>query len=162
MKTFTEIQRFNQPWLKVLLLIVLLPVFLPVILNWQDKEALESITWIAVGTATFSFLLMYFLIFVLRLKTVIDSKGIHYQFIPFMRSPKSYFWRDIRECYVTKYNPLRDFGGWGYRMSFKKGKAVNIRGNMGIQLILNDGKKVLIGTQKTNEAETAITHFYKG
>ena len=32
-----------------------------------------------------------------------------------------------------------------------KGKAFNIKGNMGLQLQFKDGKKLLIGTQKEEE-----------
>jgi hypothetical protein len=50
---------------------------------------------------------------------------------------------------VRSYNPLREFGGWGYRSwGGKKGNAWNISGNQGLQLQFKSGKELLIGTQQ--------------
>jgi hypothetical protein len=37
-----------------------------------------------------------------------------------------------------------------------KGKAYNVSGNQGIQLVFKDGNSLLIGTQKPNEASAAL------
>jgi len=39
---------------------------------------------------------------------------------------------------------------------FGKGRALNMSGNMGLQLELKDGKKLLIGTQKFEELEQLL------
>ncbi|MGK0329715.1 MAG: hypothetical protein ACJAXF_003214, partial [Polaribacter sp.] len=61
------------------------------------------------------------------------------------------------------YLPISEFGGWGLRggFFFNKGKekAVNISGNIGIQLILKSGKKLLIGTQKESEAKSVLETY---
>jgi hypothetical protein len=50
---------------------------------------------------------------------------------------------------------LREYGGWGVR-GFGSNRAYNMRGDQGVQLDLVDGSRVLIGTQRPGELETAI------
>ena len=65
-------------------------------------------------------------------------------------------------CHAITYNPIMDFGGWGYRVSWKgKGTALNVKGNKGIELILKNGKKITIGTQKPEEAMHAINSYFQ-
>ncbi|MCQ0110186.1 hypothetical protein JGC31_01235 [Zhouia sp. CL16] len=64
-------------------------------------------------------------------------------------------------CKVIKYNPIKDYGGYGWRIGFRgKGKALNIRGNKGIQIIYKNNKKLLIGTQKPELADKTITTYF--
>lgn len=101
------------------------------------------------------------LFFLLQLNTEIDERGIHYKFLPFHLNNKTIPWNEIKECYVRTYRPLMEYGGWGYRISIQNGKAYNVSGNKGIQLILKSGKKILIGTQKESEAMVVITKYQK-
>jgi len=61
------------------------------------------------------------------------------------------------------YYPISEFGGWGLRggFFFNKGKekAVNVSGDIGIQLIFKNGKKLLIGTQKKEEAKRVLETY---
>lgn len=45
-------------------------------------------------------------------------------------------------------NIERDYGGWGIRYG-RKGKAFNVFGSRGLQLEFTNGKRLLIGSQKT-------------
>jgi len=51
---------------------------------------------------------------------------------------------------------MREFGGWGIRTSGDGGRAYNAYGNMGVQLVLTDGKRVLVGTQRAEELLAAL------
>lgn len=63
----------------------------------------------------------------------------------------------MKKVYVRKYLPLREYGGWGLRWGiFGSGTAYNISGNMGIQLVLQNGKKILVGTQKAEECRRIL------
>jgi hypothetical protein len=64
------------------------------------------------------------------------------------------------KCYVRKYKPLAEFGGWGLRFGVS-GKAYNISGNKGLQLELTNNKKLLIGTQKPEELSEALNKIGK-
>ena len=62
-----------------------------------------------------------------------------------------------------------NFGIWrmGFRGLFRskllrigeKGKAYNVRGRYGIQLELINGSKILIGTQKTEQAKEVVRNY---
>ena len=111
--------------------------------------------------------LVTILIFSLKLKTRIDENGITYQFSPFHVKAKNVPWESLNKCVVRKYSPILEYGGWGYRGIMrskmfgvgKNGRAYNIKGNIGIQMELRDGTKILIGTQKINQAKEVIKNY---
>ena len=96
--------------------------------------------------------LISFLLLSIRLETRIQTNGIYVRLFPLQRTFKQYPWEQLSQVFIKKYQPLREFGGWGIRGSGKN-RALSISGNKGIQLVLHNGSKLLIGTQK--EAEVA-------
>jgi hypothetical protein len=91
-----------------------------------------------------------------RLKIALDHEALTYSYFPFERSTKTLTKNDLKEIEVRKYRPLMEYGGWGYRRSWRNGKALNIKGKWGLQLVRQDGKKILIGTQKPKELASAV------
>jgi hypothetical protein len=60
------------------------------------------------------------------------------------------------QTYEAKtYRPLREYGGWGIRYG-AAGKAYNVSGNLGVQLSLLSGRKIMLGSQKPEELVLAI------
>jgi len=53
---------------------------------------------------------------------------------------------EVRAAKPVEYDPVQDFGGYGFR-SGQRGRAYIARGNRGVELELEDGKKVVIGSQ---------------
>ena len=102
-------------------------------------------------------------IFLFKLTTRVDEKGIHYKFFPFHRKHRTIHWNEISEAYIRKYDPISEYGGWGIKggklWNKSKGTAVNVSGDVGIQLELKNGKKLLIGTQKRDEAERVLAMY---
>jgi len=157
MKVFIENQRFNQWWLYLILAIPVISLIIPFILKTEETLSRNNILEIVIP---FLFLtIIYAFIFSIQLKTRIDEKGVYYQFFPFNRKLKLILWEEIEKCYCRTYKPLLEYGGWGYRMTIRKGKALNIKGNIGIQIIFKNGKKLLLGTQKQNEAKMVIETY---
>ena len=159
MKVFNEEQQFRQLWLMVLLgFSLLVPVGL--IINEYIKDNTSMTTNEFLGSLI-GIIASVLLIFIFKLSTRIDEKGIHYQFFPFHFSMKTLLWSEITKAEVRTYDPIGEYGGWGLRYSFnkKKGNAVNVSGNIGIQLTLKNGKKLLIGTQK-KEAVSRVLKTY--
>ena len=161
MKIFKEEQRFTQLWLIVLLAVSLL---IPVLLIIQEYSKVNT----NMTTNQFVFALVGILasgliIFIFKLTTRIDEKGIHYQFFPFHWKLKLISWSKISKAYVKTYDPIGEYGGWGLKGGLLwnkyKGKAINISGDIGIQLELKTGKKLLIGTQKENEAKSVLKTY---
>ena len=159
MKVFNEEQQFRQLWLMVLLgFSLLVPVGL--IINEYIKDNTSMTTNEFLGSLI-GIIASVLLIFIFKLSTRIDEKGIHYQFFPFHFSMKTLLWSEITKAEVRTYDPIGEYGGWGLRYSFnkKKGNAVNVSGDIGIQLTLKNGKKLLIGTQK-KEAVSRVLKTY--
>lgn len=163
MKVFIEEQRFTQSW--IIMLLVISSIF-PIAL--VAKEIIESkgedmnaiITMVIVlVTLTLSF----WLVLSLKLKTRIDENGIYYRFIPFHFSDRFIAWNEIKEVYVRKYDAFSEYGGWGMRTlklwNKEKGIAYNVSGDKGIQLILRNEKKILIGTRKKHLVDRVLATY---
>lgn len=161
MKVFKEEQRFTQLWL-IVLMAVSLTVPLGIMIQEYSKEN-TSMT-----TNQFVFCLLGILastlfIFSFQLTTRIDENGIHYKFFPFHRKFRMIVWSDISKVSVRTYDPIGEYGGWGLKggslWNKSKGKAINVSGDIGIQLELKTGKKLLIGTQKQSEVKSVLKNY---
>ncbi|MCB0283353.1 MAG: hypothetical protein KDF60_12285 [Calditrichaeota bacterium] len=148
---FFEQQRFNQWWLKAILISInVLPIYALYYQLVLDKpfgnNPLSSVGWIIIGLATLAFTYFFFS---QKLETKIKNDGIYVRFFPFNMQFRHLDWNSISKMFVRKYKPIAEFGGWGIRYSITgKGKALNISGNWGLQIIFKDDKKLLIGTQQ--------------
>jgi hypothetical protein len=150
---FYEMQKFRQWWIWLLLILIgslfILAFFIQVI-NGQDFGNNPMSDWgIITGCILYSFFIWFFVI--LKLETTIHPAGIGYRFFPFHRKVRSICWEEIQNIYVRQYSPLGEFGGWGLR-----GGAYNVSGNMGIQIEFKNGKTLLLGTRKPEQARNAI------
>ena len=96
---------------------------------------------------------------VMRLQVSIDNSAIYYRFPPFIRVEKILTNLDIRTINVRKYRPIWEYGGYGFRVRFRSGKALNIAGKYGLQLVLSNGKRLLLGTQKPQELKQALVRL---
>jgi hypothetical protein len=61
----------------------------------------------------------------------------------------------VRAARVVEYDPVRDFGGYGFRAG-TRGLAYIASGNRGVELELRDGRKILIGSQDPEELAMQI------
>lgn len=154
---FSEKQRFTQPWIWVLL-IGLNVLFLYGIVQqlifkipFGNNPAPDGLL------VTFAFIPIAITWLFLRfeLTTEITKEAIFFQLKPFQSKKEKIEWTAIEKAYLRTYSPLKEYGGWGYRLS-SKGKAYNVRGNQGLQLELKNGKKILIGTQKAADLERVL------
>jgi hypothetical protein len=153
MRIFKEEQRFTQNWLLVLITIsIIVPIIL--IVNEFSKENSNM----SMNEFIFSIVLIPLCIapiFFFKLKTRIDETGIHYQFFPFHFSTKTIPWLEIKSVNTRKYYAITEYGGWGLKSGFlsrkSKGIAYTVSGDQGIQLVMKNGEKILIGTNKEND-----------
>ncbi|MDB5232464.1 MAG: hypothetical protein JWN76_3269 [Chitinophagaceae bacterium] len=158
-KLFSERQHFKQIWLWVLLISInalfiyglVRQVFLEQ--TFGDKPMSNRLLILLTSGALLLTLLFVFL----RLDTVIQKDGVYYRFLPFQLTYKKISWDRISKSFVRQYNPIAEYGGWGIRIGiFGKGKAFNVSGNKGLQLVYDDGKKILLGTQRPEEIEQVL------
>lgn len=97
----------------------------------------------------------------LKLETMIDKTGIYVRFLPFQQKYKTFKWKSVESYNVRTYNPIVEFGGWGYRIAGRRKRAYNMYGKMGLSLLFRDGSKVLIGTQKPEELDEYLSELSK-
>jgi len=168
MKVFTETQRFNQWWLIILVVVVSAILIYSFVIEYQDAgDNFNNERFISMTISGSLFLIVFLIIFSLRLKIKIDENGISYQFSPIHLKPRIIEWSELSKCYVRKYSPISEYGGWGIRgvqrkgfWDFRKrGMAYNVKGDMGIQLMFKDEGKLLIGTQHPEKAEMVIKNY---
>ncbi|HTD22425.1 MAG TPA: hypothetical protein VK738_07210 [Terriglobales bacterium] len=98
-------------------------------------------------------LLTVWLVFACRLMVVVDRNGIRLKFSPFWQ--RSIPLTEIREVFTRDSSPILDYGGYGVRLG-RKGWAYVISGRSGVQLKLNSGLPVFIGSQHASELAAAI------
>ncbi len=125
----------------------------------SNKELIVFNTCIILFIALFD----YFLLHSMYLEIKIDSSGIHYRYPPMINKWKTLQKEEIEYWEVGKYYPLRDYGGWGYRISFrrKKGKALNVYGNKGLTLQLKNGKTLVLGTRQQEKLKAAMDKLFQ-
>jgi hypothetical protein len=103
------------------------------------------------------------LLWAAKLETEVRSEALYVHLFPFHIRYRKITPGDLNECYARTYRPLIEYGGWGIRCGFGgRGRAYNMSGNQGVQLIMNDGRKLLIGTQRPDELAGAIGSMTQG
>jgi heme/copper-type cytochrome/quinol oxidase subunit 4 len=161
MRIFKEEQRFNQTWIIVLMVIsTIMPLAILLHTHINNPESFSVLEFVI---AILIIILASSMIFFLKMNTRIDDKGIHYKFFPFHLKYKLIKWEEISEAYVRQYDAITEYGGWGLKGGalWKKsnGKAINVSGDIGIQLTLKNGKKLLLGTQKSEDAKRILDTY---
>ena len=127
----------------------------------MDADPSDTGAFWAVFSGLIITLAVSLFIFSIRLISRIDEVGIHANFQPFNMARKHFKWEEIARVEIVDYSPLREYGGWGYRISFNGSTALNIRGNKGIKIFSQNGKQFLIGTQRPEDAQKAIESYFK-
>ena len=160
---FREVQRFSQPWLWVIILVITGVTWWAVIqqlLMGKPFGTSPGPNWLVMvflGVLGFGF--PWFFI-VLRLETGIGEEGVYARFFPFHLSPKVFKWDEIAAVEAVTYRPILDYGGWGIRYG-RKGRAYNVKGNRGIYITFMNGKRLMIGSQ-VPEKMLEIAASYSG
>jgi len=154
---FKEEQQFRQWWYIMLVMVSVIPSMLFCVyalyqqvvngIQIGDSPAPNAVLaglFIGLCVLLWSF-------FVMKLEIWIDEIGIHFRFFPLIFKPKVISKNEIQRYEIRRYSPIFDYGGWGIRRGFgrKWQKAYNVSGNIGLQLYLTSGKKVLFGTQRS-------------
>jgi hypothetical protein len=170
---YTEVQRFNQLWLKLLMGAAWIASMVPFFIGiheqmirgnpWGDRPMSDTGLIMTAVSVLILMGVITFLLFESRLIIEVDDRGIHYRFPPFLLKNRLIHKEEIASFEVRKYNPLLDYGGWGVRVGFPgKGKAYNVSGNIGLQLHLLNGKTVLFGTCRPDAIRYAMERLMQG
>ena len=150
---FEEVQRFNQWWLWLIILGSIGFAIYTSIQTIQLDESLFSGTKLSLIILIQIPALFYFLM----LKTRVEENGIYVRFIPFHWKEIFIAWDQLESCHVRTYSPLGEYGGWGIKYGLGgAGKAYNVSGSQGLQLVFKDGSRLLIGTKKPQELQEIV------
>ncbi len=149
---YREVQKFDQLWLWLMLLI-------PASFVWYG--AIEQLiygrpfgnnpltdTWVIVIWAVFGVLMPLFFLSV-RLIIVVKNSGLYVRFFPIHISFRHYPYEILDSYETITYRPILDYGGWGIRYGLK-GKIYNIKGKNGLMLKFRDGADLMLGSQEAD------------
>jgi hypothetical protein len=157
---FSEKQQFRQWWNILLILVATVPAM--IFTGYSLYQQMVNGIQVGDTPAPNAFLAIFIVVMMallwtylaMKLEVWIDQEGIHYRFWPLIFKERLISIHEIQRYEIRQYRPIIDYGGWGMKKSFKWGRAYNISGNIGLQLYLNNNKKVLFGTQR----QQAILH----
>ncbi len=154
---FHEVQHSRQWWIWLIIVLVTAG-------SWYSFIGQVVIGTSITGNAASNFFIIVIwllagiilpgLFFFLKLDVTVRRDSINIRYFPILK--RRYAARDIKQSFAREYRPLVEYGGWGIRWSPVSGWAYNTGGNLGVQLLLADGRKLLIGSQKPAELAAAI------
>jgi hypothetical protein len=153
---FSERQRFDQWWLWLIMVAAGALSGFGLVQQLTDENTNNGDLSTSLLVGCVAVLLPSALLLLIRLDTVIKQDGLYVRFFPLHLRFKHFSWASIGQIQVRQYSPLAEYGGWGIRFGMNAGKAYNISGNQGIQLLLNNGSKLLIGTKRPEEVKQVL------
>ena len=169
---FKEEQRFTQAWLWLVIVVALSGALLPVAAGLY-VELIQGKPYGENPSSTQTLLIMFFLMasistgiiilfWKMRLITEVRQDGIYLRFPPFLLKERKFHGDAITEYYIRQYKPIREYGGWGIRYGLGGyGRAYNVKGNTGMQLVFKNNKRMLIGTQRSEAFLRAVNRMMK-
>jgi hypothetical protein len=150
---FYEVQHFRQSWIWIVVLFIVVFVWYAfikqVVLGTPIQENPTSDKLMIALWVLFGLILPSFCLFA-RLITIVREDGIYLLYLPLKRKYTRIAPVELNQQAVRRYSALFEYGGWGARKN-SRGRAFIIRGKYGVQLMLEDGQLVLIGSQRSDE-----------
>jgi len=162
---FKENQKFTQIWLWAVLLVSTVPavgVFtygflrqLVLDIPWGDNPMSDSglalatvFTWVICGGVLGMF-------FGSELQLEIKDQAIYYRFPLFSPRLKRIGMDQLESWEVRKFG-FFEYGGYGVRYMPRKKTGFIVKGKIGLEMKLKNGKTIMIGTQKHIETKAAM------
>jgi len=156
---FLEQQRFRQFWIY---LVIAIPVvvtwwgFLEQIIlgrSWGDRPVpnwVVILVWLVFGLG------FPWFFWSLRMTTRVDASGIEVRWWP-VRAGVTLAYTEVERHEVILYRAIREFGGWGIRWGGNNRRAYNVSGSQGVEFFLSDGRSIVIGSERAEEFDIAIS-----
>lgn len=147
MNRFTETQAFPA-WAYLVIGLTSLPAILTLAL--VQPRTFFSSGW--------PFLIVPFglILNLLCQKTTVSDRDLTVTFGAFVPLYRRHFaLPEIAAAEAVTYSPIADYGGWGIR-GWGRNIALNARGNQGVRLVLGDGRRVLVGSQRPQDLAEAL------
>ncbi len=154
---FREVQRWSAllRW-SVALLTLVTAVITVVVVAATMRDSLEPVTLLlSIACGVFLPSGVALLAWTARLETEVRPDGLFIRFFPFHVHWRRFRLQELSEFHARTYRPIREYGGWGIRYGCS-GRAYNVSGNEGVQLVFRNGKRLLLGSKRSYELERAI------
>lgn len=157
MVRFHEVQALRRWWLSAMLLIPLAitgyGLFQQIILRrpWGNRPV-SDLTFVLIEGALAAFVVWIHLI---RLVTEVRDDTLIVRYVclwPVRRIPLT----DISSARDITYSPILDYGGWGVRWGWDGSMIFNVSGDRGVELLLKNGKRIVVGSQRSSELAQVI------
>ncbi|MEE4258710.1 MAG: hypothetical protein V2I62_03050 [Bacteroidales bacterium] len=160
---FKEEQYFSNFWFWVFLIVAFtaslaptcVAIYSELVLKNPSGENPESA--VSLMVILIILVVVYSLVILLfkRMKLVIriTNKGLLFKYPPFILKDKTVLKEEIEKYKIRKYKPLREYSVYG--------RAYIVKGNIGLQLYLVGGKKILFGTQRGDAMLRAMDKMTK-
>jgi len=149
-----ESQRLNQTWMLVVqILLVIIACATPILAFITKSGPLAGPLLVS-----FFVLLVAYMLRSIVLKTEIRQDMIRFRFFPIHLKWKTIEKKEIEGIAVIKYDPIADYGGWGIRIG-PKGWAYTTKGIEGVYMVLMDGRRILLGTDRPEAVRESLIEF---
>lgn len=174
MKTlFTEEQQNRQPWIWLIMLPGLLGSFIyfGIGINKQiiggeefgNKPMSDTGLIIVAVFTTLVMVGLTLLFYKMKMITEIRENGIYFRYPPLIRKFKVIHIDEIESYAIRDFKPIKEYGGHGVKTGTRKfGKSYTVYGNTGLQLVLKNGQKILLGTQRKEALRSAMVKMMAG
>jgi len=118
----------------------------------------ETYTFFTTGIIVILISILIIILFSsLKLEIFLNSEGIFFRLFPIQQKFRKITFAEVAFFTVRKFNPITEYGGWGIRYSIRgNGVAYTLSGNFGLQIELNNSRKVLIGTQNPDQILSSL------
>jgi hypothetical protein len=153
---FKETQHFRLTWIWWLVVLCMASSIGVTILVSRVESQDTKMPWLVLGLIVPLELVLLYLFYITRLETTVTSEGIFFKWWPFQRS---YSWipvRDVKQSYSRK-GPFN----YGYHWTFSHGRSHSMGPGKGLQFVLNNGKKIFLGTQRLTAFHEAVEQMIR-
>lgn len=169
MRTFISVQRMPSWMLLLLFVSAVVPILIIFGVGYDEytlyrdtgeispelEEMLQALVIILI-----TYVSIYFVLFLPPLKVRINHEGIHYFCFPYLRKGKSITWKEIKNVEIVQVNPLGDFGGWGYRATWKGNRGYILKGGPAIKIERKASDKTMTLTiNQAEQAQRVLNHY---
>lgn len=155
---FREQQKFGAWWLIAIILLMVVGAwyaFIQQVILGEPVGSNPLPDALVIVLVIFTGVILPGLFLSMRMITEVRNDGLYIRFVPFLFKFRKIDLESAATIERVTYRPLMDYGGWGIRMT-RKGKAYNVKGNEGIRIEYENGRHLLIGSQKADELLVAL------
>ena len=154
---YHEEQRFRQWWVWLLVAVVAALAWWTLVQQiilgrpLGENPLPDSAAWVLWAIMGLGLPLLFWTI---RLVIEVTADQVVIRYRPLTR--RSIALADIEQATARTYNPVTEYGGWGLKGWSRRNIAYNVSGHQGVQLVLRDGRRVMLGSQRAEELAQAI------